>query len=374
MIKVLELIDGGFIGGGQIHILSVCNNINRGLFKVIVCASPDGAFKNYVESSGYEFRDISLPKLFRNKYLNDLKSIVEAEDIDIIHAHGGIAGMYARFYKKKFTDNVIVIHTIHGIHYIHSKNILRKKISLYIEQYLTDYSDAYICVSNDDLKVGTEIKILNPSKTEVINNGIDLNKIKSVNESKISRDDFGLNDNDFVIGNLSRFDEQKNQRLLVEIMPDIIAQIPNAKLLLVGDGELLHSVKRLASKSGLTEYVKFAGARKDVENMYPLMDVFVFPSMWEGLSLTLIETLAAGRCIVASDIPANRELINDNDNGMLFDLDDKKKLLEIIVGLYNNKDKRTELSKNALVSSLKYDDKVMTEKIETLYKNLIDKK
>jgi glycosyltransferase involved in cell wall biosynthesis len=373
VIKILKLIDGGFIGGGQIHILSVCNNISKDLFKVIVCASPDGAFKNYVQSSDYEFRDIYLPKLFRNKYLNELRNIVQKEDIDIIHAHGGVAGMYARFYKKKFGDKVKVIHTIHGIHYIHSKNIFRKKLSLYIEQYLANHSDAYICVSNDDLKVGTENKILDPSKTEVINNGIDLNKFKPINASKINRDGFGLCDSDFVIGNLSRFDEQKNQRLLVEIMPDILKHIPNAKLLLVGDGELLDSVKKLASNSGLSEYVKFAGAKKDVEKMYPLMDVFVFPSMWEGLSLTLIETLATGRCILASDIPANRELINDNDNGMLFDLSDKKKLVDIIVGLYNDKDKRASLSKNALISSLKYDDKVMTGKIENLYLNIINK-
>ena len=95
----------------------------------------------------------------------------------------------------------------------------------------------------------------------------------------------GTSDDDFVIGNVSRFDEQKNQKLLIKIMPDLIKAIPELKLLLVGDGRLLNSAKRLAMSLGVTDRVIFAGTRKDLEKIYPLMDVFIFPSLWEGLSL-----------------------------------------------------------------------------------------
>jgi glycosyltransferase involved in cell wall biosynthesis len=372
MINILELIDCGFIGGGQMHILSICNNITKEKFKPIVCASPNGSFKDFVISSGYDFIDIKLPKLFMSKYLKKLDSIIKSNDIKILHAHGGVAGMYARFYKKKYNNNVKVIHTIHGIHYIHSRNLLRRKVSLYIEQYLSKYSDAYICVSNDDLKVGNEIRILEPSKTSVIYNGIDLTKFNPKKSDESLKESFGIKENDFVIGNVSRFDEQKNQILLVGIMPELIKHIPNVKLMLVGDGELRESVKRYSHKIGVTDRAIYTGSRSDVDKLYPLFDLFVFPSKWEGLSLTLIESLAAGMCIVASDIPANRELIDNETNGILFDLNDKKNLINQIIELYKNKDKAIKLSQNALNSSLKFDEKIMTSKIEQIYSKLIN--
>jgi len=372
MIRVLELIDGGFIGGGQLQTLALCRNFNRDIISPLVCALPEGGFKDLVLSGGFEFKDISLPKIYRNKKLKILKDIIDSGKIDIVHAHGGVAGMYARFYKKKYQSNVKVIHTIHGIHYIHSRNILRRKLSLYIEQYLADYADAYICETNSDLKTAIELKILNPSKTTVINNGIDLRKFgkRSVDESlKLC---LGITDKDFVIGNVSRFDEQKNQKLLVEILPDVLKRIPEARLLLVGDGHLIESVKNLAHKLDVSDKVIFTGARNDLFSIYPLINVFVFPSLWEGLSLTLLESLASGSCIIAGRIPSNKEILSDGIDGLLFDLSDKEDLKDKIVSLYNDKEKRLHLSKNASGLSEKFNERTMTEKTEQLYLKLIN--
>lgn len=372
MINVLELIDGGFIGGGQLQTLSLCRNLSTGLIKPVVCASPCGGFKELVLVNGYSFIDIKLPKIFRSKYLKELNRIIQSEKIDLVHAHGGVAGMYARFYKKKYKNNVKVLHTIHGIHYIHSKNIIRRKLSLYIEQYLANYSDAYICETNSDFKTATELRILNPSKTEVIHNGINLSKFTSRNTDDSIGKKLKISKSDFVVGNVSRFDEQKNQKLLVEILPVLIKQIPEVKLLLVGDGYLMESVKNLAVKHGVADKVIFAGARNDLYNIYPLINIFVFPSLWEGLSLTLLEALASGKNIIAGKIPSNTEIINDGVDGLLFDLNNKSELIEMIVALYNNNEKRLLLSENAVKSSERFDEKHMTKITEQLYLKLIN--
>lgn len=372
MIKVMHLIDGGFIGGGQMHILSLCANLKTDKIKSIIAASPKGGFKDMVQIAGYEFIEIILPKLFRTKYLNELLRKVERENINIIHAHGGVAGMYARFLKKKYECRAKVIHTLHGIHYIHSPNPLRKYTSLYIEQYLADFADSYICVSENDFKYAAELKIINPSRTTVIPNGINLVKFKNTEIDISLRNNIGVSEKDFVIGNISRFDEQKNQKLLIKIMPDLIKAIPEAKLLLVGDGNLLDSAKHLTGSLGIIENVIFAGTRKYPEKIYPLIDIFVFPSLWEGLSLTLIEALASGRCIVAGNIPSNAEVIINEENGMLFNLHNKAELSELIVSLFNDREKRDYFSKNALGSSVKFDEKIMAEKTYQVYGNLMN--
>ncbi len=103
------------------------------------------------------------------------------------------------------------------------------------------------------------------------------------------------------------------------------------------------------------------------------MDVFIFPSLWEGLSLSLIEALASGKCIVAGNIPSNAEVLVNDENGMLFNLHNKNELLELIVSLFNDREKRDYLSDNAIKSSILYDEKIMTEKTEKIYLKLMNK-
>lgn len=372
MIKILELIDGGFVGGGQVHILSVCRNLDTERFIPIVAASPEGKFKELVLSSGVPFYDLNLPKFLGVNSLKKIDKLVNAENINIIHAHGGVAGMYAGYYKRYLNSKIKTVHTIHGIHYIHSKSLFRKHFSMLIEKSLVNYYDSFICVSNDDYITAENLKLINPEKTSVIHNGIDLNRFASVNMDNGFKYEFGITDSDFVIGNVSRFDEQKNQSLLVKIMPALIKHIPSVKLLLVGDGELLDSVKSLALKLKVDDNVIFAGARNDVDRFYHVFDVFAFPSLWEGLSLTLLESIASGCAVISSNIPANKELISHDVNGLLFDLNDENNLVENILKLFNDRSLRIKLSDCAVESSKIFDEKSMTRKIEFVYSKLIN--
>ena len=163
MIKVLELIDGGFLGGGQTHLLSIANNINRKSYDITICASPKGEFKNVVLKSNHRFIDINLPKMYRKNYLKNLLKITNNNNFDLIHSHGGVAGVYARFLKKRLRS-IKVIHTFHGIHYINSKNIFRKFFSKKIEQHLVPYTDKFICVSDNDFQIAIENKITDEKK------------------------------------------------------------------------------------------------------------------------------------------------------------------------------------------------------------------
>lgn len=371
MIKVLELIDGGFIGGGQTHIISLCRNLDKNLFSPVIAANPDGDFRILAKKEGLEFEGIALPKIFRKKYLKKLAELVEKLKPDIIHAHGGVAGMYVRFLKRD-NKNLKVVYTLHGIHYIRSKNYARRFFSLAIEQYLVKDCDAYICVSKDDVKTAVKNKIVKEEHVHLIPNGININRFKDSQTDRNLKARLGIKESDFVIGNVSRFDEQKNQMMLVNAFPGILKLIPDAKLLLIGDGLLYDSCQNRADRLKIADNIIFAGSIPDPENYYPLMDLFVFPSRWEGLSITLIEAMASGKCIAASSIPSNKELITDKQNGVLFTLGNTSALIKVISELYINPDLRKNLSLNAQISSENYNEKTMADKITSVYTTLTE--
>lgn len=370
MIKVLELVDGGFLGGGQMHILSIANNINKNIFDIVISASPAGEFRKMILRQGHRFVDINLPKIYSGSSLKHLTKIADKNEIDIIHSHGGVAGLYARMLKKE-RSSIKIVHTFHGFHYLNSKNIFRKFLSGSIEKYLVKYTDRFICVSDADLKIAAANNLTDPKRTVVVKNGINLQKFSNADKNFNLANRWGLKESDAVIGNISRFDYQKNQRFLIRSLKDIISQNPDVKLLLAGDGRYLEECKSLAAKFNIADKTIFTGEVNDTENYYPLIDIFIFPSLWEGLSITLIEAMASGRCIVASDIPSNRELITENKNGILFRLSNHSDLADVVTHLLNEKSKREMLSGNAIESSMDFDEKEMVIKIENIYNKVI---
>ncbi|MEO6694810.1 MAG: glycosyltransferase [Ignavibacteria bacterium] len=369
MINILEIIDGGFIGGGQTHILSIIKCLDKEKFHPVVAASEKGEFINLVQKNHISFENIQLAKFYRTKYLKNIEKIINKYKIDVIHSHGGIAGMYARFYKKK-NPEIKIVHTIHGIHYLNSHNFIRKFLSLSIEQLLVKYTDRFICVSDSDFKIAAANKIINAELTTVIKNGIETEKFHRKQKNKAIMRKLNIEDEDFIIGNISRFDFQKNQSFIISNAKYILTKYPNVKILLVGDGQHLEHCRQMAGRTGFSGRIIFTGEVSDTENYYSLFDIFIFPSLWEGLSIALIEAMASSRCILSSNIPANSELIFDSGNGLLFDINDNKTFLDKLEMLIKNKGLRNKLSEEAENDSLNYSERIMTERIEKIYSEL----
>ncbi|MGB9696169.1 MAG: glycosyltransferase [Ignavibacteria bacterium] len=372
MVKVLELIDTGFIGGGQIHILLLSKYISKNHFEISIASTPNGPFKTQVEQQGLKFFDVCLRRIFSIKAFQRLESIISSEKIEIVHSHGTVAGMYAKVLKKR-NPHIKLLHSVHGYHYLYSPNPLKRKFVKLLERALVSYPDIYILLTDYEISLGLINKVIINNRTFKIPCGIELDEYSRVNRDPIIARNLGVKDNSFIIGNISRFDIQKNQRLLIEVFPEIIKNIPEAQLLLVGEGKLKVQCEQLATKMGISDRVIFAGARTDIKKIFPLINIFVFPSKWEGLSLTLMESMAAERCILASNIPSNRELIEENQNGLLFDLNNKVDLINKIIELYKKPKLRESFASNAKQSVKKFDVKQMATQIEKLYLSILKK-
>lgn len=317
-IKILELIDGGFLGGGQANILSIIRNINREQFDISVAAQGGGKFETSVKKLGVPFYPVELPKFLRTKHLNKLQELHKRENFDIIHSHGGIAGFYGRL-MKKHNSRIKSIHTIHGIHYVHINKFFVKNFSKTIEQYLVQFTDKTICVTRSDFIDAVEMKITDEFKTVVIPNGIDVSEFSVHEKNNRIIKELGLEQKNFVIGNISRFDVQKNQKLIIHAAYYLTKKYPEMRFVFVGTGEYLKRMVEYAREAGLGKYVIFVGEKVNTKDYYSIFDVFVLPSFWEGLPYVLLEAMASKLPIICSKLPGLDEVITEGHSALTID-------------------------------------------------------
>jgi glycosyltransferase involved in cell wall biosynthesis len=147
--------------------------------------------------------------------------------------------------------------------------------------------------------------------TVFVRNGIDLSRFENRDRNKV-RSELRIPEDAFVAGHIGRFSQQKNHDFLMDIFYEIVEKEENAYLLLVGDGPLRSEVEAKADQLKLRDRVKFLGLRSDVPDVLATLDSFIFPSLYEGLSVTLVEAQAAGvRCIISDTINRNSLLTDD---------------------------------------------------------------
>jgi glycosyltransferase involved in cell wall biosynthesis len=369
-IKVLELIDGGFLGGGQINILSLVKNINKDKFDVNVAARGSGKFEKLVSETGIPFYSFELPKVLRHKYLRHLQSLHNREKFDIVHSHGGVGGFYGRLLKKH-NPEIKTIHTIHGIHYLNKEGFFEKNISKSIEQYLVQFTDITICLTKCDFKTAVENKIADQKKTVIINNGIDIKKFSESSSNFVLLKELGLSPDDFVVGNVSRFDIQKNQKLIIQASYYLSKKYPEMKFVLVGEGKLFKKMKVYARDSHLDDVVIFAGERENLADFYSIFDVFVLPSFWEGMPYVLLEAMAAKLPIVCSNLPNHLEIIKNNHSAFTINPHEMDDLYQRLIVLYENPELRKKLGDNAFKDVQKFDIKDSIKRVEKIYEEVM---
>ena len=211
---------------------------------------------------------------------------------DVVHIHGnsGTMAIEALLARIHHVGKIIVhAHNTHSDHPVMNRMLtpLMKSLS----------TDLLAC------SVGTG-KFLYRKGFTVLSNAIDVQRFSFQPQVRDEcRKELGLAENSFVIGHVGYFLEIKNQSFLVDVFAEYYQADRDARLLLVGTGPDLEKIKRKAAECGVAEAVIFAGQRSDVERLYCAMDVFVFPSHWEGLPLTLVEAQAEGLpCIVSSNV------------------------------------------------------------------------
>jgi len=335
------------------NILYIANHLNVGGISSYLFNLSSGLKKRghniYIASSGGELSDkfsgigvkhIRIPIRTKKEVspkiiLSFLKLffLVKKYKIDLVHTQSRTTQVLGCLLNKY--RGIAHIFTGHGFF---QPKLSRKLFPCWAQKVIA-ISAQVACHLQDDFKLAAE-------KIQVVHNGVDVSKYilnKTKEEMKRS---LGLTQN-FVIGHIGRLADVKGQTYLIAALPEILRSFPQAQLLIAGEGKMFDRLRRQVKLSGLEKNVIFIPRVDDTRKILSAIDVFVMPSLQEGLGLALMEAMACGLAVVGSDVGGIKTLIQNEVTGLLVKPADQAALSRAILELLNDKTKRDLLGKNA---------------------------
>ena len=320
---------------------------------------------------------------FRLTGLYPLKAlkIIKSWNLDVIHTHTEFGvGSFARLVAKQY--NIPLVHTYHTMYeeyiYYITKGLFdgaSKKLVEYLTLFLCDKTVEELIVPTKKTYDLFKEKYKVRRDVHIIPTGIDVTRFYEENISKDEvkklKKDLSISDNNFTILYVGRVAKEKNIEFLIENLKSIIKVIPKAKMIIVGDGPDMHHLMELAYNKKLTRYITFTGKVPwdEVPKYYMLADVFVTASTTETQGLTVIEAMAASKPVVAICDESFKIVINDGQDGILFNND--KEYVDSVIKLANDHKYHNNISKQARITANSYSAKVYAQRVLEVYKLVI---
>lgn len=307
MKKVLEVFGEPISRGGQeSYVMNALTNMNLSdlhidMFTPYYCDNE--AYKYFIESHGGKVNQGGMPFVVggsRREIVPVFEEYLKDKEYDVVHIHSGsisVLAYYARIASKVGVRKVIVHSHSSGVKENIKHFLIKKYASRLFEAYATDY---FAC-SLEAAKWKYPMSVM--SKVKVLKNGVDLLKFKYDEKiRKKFRNEYKIADGTLVLGHVGRFTYEKNQIFLIDVLLAFRKKYSNKKaiLMLIGDGEELASVKKKVDQLGMNDSVIFTGARDNINEYMQMFDIFLFPSLYEGLGMVGIEAQAAGLPVIAS--------------------------------------------------------------------------
>ncbi|PFM61149.1 glycosyltransferase family 1 protein [Bacillus cereus] len=260
-----------------------------------------------------------------------LKSIIHQNRYNIIHCHTPMGGVIARLAARKARQQgTKVIYTAHGFHFCKGAPFINWLLYYPIERSLATNTDCLITINQEDYNLAVKHRLQAKDIKLVHGVGVDIERFTPVNETE-KRElklQCGYNPQDFLMFYAAEFNKNKNQSFLIHVLAQLKNEIPHAKLLLAGEGPLIEECKKLATQLGVSNMIHFLGYRSDVASLLQMCDIAVASSYREGLPVNIMEAMACGLPVVATDNRGHRELIINNKNGWIIDCADIKAMAE----------------------------------------------
>lgn len=296
--RVLQVVSIMNRGGAETLLMNYYRNLNRDeiQFDFLVHSYEKMDYEDeIIKLGGRIYRTAPIRPWNYCQYFKFLDKFFAEHGAEYVAVHGHIQENtgFALKYAAKYGIKNRLSHSHISVTQIDYKYPFRLYANRYLKKYVTHRLACGIDAGN---------YLYGKEPFDVLNNAIKFEDFHYDESKRIKiRAEFGLADSQLVIGNVARFGSQKNHTFLIDIFSQLHSQRPDSVLLLIGEGSLKSSIQKKCDDLGLTNSVKFLGLRGDVNNILQGVDVFVFPSLYEGLPVSVIEAQASGLPCLLSD-------------------------------------------------------------------------
>jgi glycosyltransferase involved in cell wall biosynthesis len=410
-IKILRVIARLNIGGPAIHAILLSHELDKISYKTILVKGSEGQKEGdmmyLAESKG--IKPVVIPELGREiGFKNDLVAfyklykLIKSEKPDIVHTHTAKAGFLGRI-AAWLAGAPVILHTFHGHVLKGYFGRLKSWVFIQIEKILACISTRIITLSDELKKELIDMGIGKEKKFEVIPIGLELKPFLEIGEFVPPplnplplregkgkgggkgrffgefKKELGLSEDVVLIGIVGRLVPIKGHKYFLEAAKEISSkfQVPSSKLkfVIVGDGELRQELEAYAKELGISDNVIFTGFKQELPKIYSDLNIVVLTSLNEGTPVSIIEAMAAGKPVVATNVGGVPSLVRHSVNGLLVRSQDVKALTEAILTLLKDPELRQKMGKEGQQNVFPlYDISQLAKRIDSLYSSLTKQK
>jgi len=366
-IKVVHCVDTMDQGGLEQIVRLLVQESDPSKFEPEVwCIASGGEMADQLVSDGHTVRVLGLRTYHNPWNVLKLAFLFIRHRPTVIHSHIYYASTISRIAAKIAGVPVILAH-------MHNVYTQYKKRNLWIDRLLSHWSDRVICCSKAVWDFVVQKEGIQPDKAVIVYNGINQDRFSLPFDAAKLKSSIGLKQGDLVIIKVALLMPKKGHKNLFDALDLLAKDIPRVRCLLVGHGsaEDEEDLKEYARKLKLDDHVIFLGARRDVADLLRIADLFVLSSLTEGLPLCILEAMAAGLAVVATDVGGVKEILEDNVTGLIVPPQDSRALYKAIKQLMGDPIKAKQMGEKGLgLVAKKFSSREMVKKMEQIYLDL----
>ena len=366
-IKVLEVIRQGQIGGGESHLLNLVHFMDKNRYEPICLSFTDGEMIRRLKEWGIKCHVIESEKPFDLRVQRKVGQIIEKEKIQIVHAHGSRAASNILYPSKRL--RLPIIYTVHGWSFHDDQSKTIRYLRAQSEKLICRLVQQVICVSESNAETGKQT--CNLKSPIIIENGINMEQFNPNGSYPDLRTEFGFDPNDIIIGFIARNTIQKAPLIYLEAIRNAHQRNKHIKALFVAEGELDSETDKFISDNNMNDYVYHSKFRTDVPAVLHNIDIYTLPSLWEGLSIALLEAMAMQKAIIATPTDGTKELLVQEQNGIIIPFNDPMALADAILSFVDNQPLKMRCEKNAhLLVYERFNAQRVAEAVQMIYSKL----
>ncbi len=260
----------------------------------------------------------------------ELRELFRANAFGVIHTHSSKAGILGRFAAWRSGSRALRVHSPHAFAFEMNLPRSRRTLFLAAERFAGRITDLLVCACEGEREIALRHRIVPPSKAAVVRTGVDLRAFHPQANAHRIREEIGLPQRHRIVGTVGAIVEQKGHRTFVEAAPLVIEEMPHTTFAIAGSGVLRQELEARVAELGLGRRFRFLGRRDDIPRVLATLDLFVMPSLWEGMPYALVEAMAVGVPVVGSDIPGIADIVQPQRTGRLAPPGDPVALAEAI--------------------------------------------